>query len=106
MIDRTIHYAGDTLRLAAQYLDADLQPKSLAGVLITAQVQILSETKSCAIQITNLPTSEFDIYAAKGATADWPRGVWSLTVTYEWFTLGEPQQLTEQVALIEVRHRV
>lgn len=106
MIERKILYAGDTLRVSGQYLDASLQPKSLGGVAISAQVQILTETKACAIQITDLILAEFDIYVAASATVDWPRGVWALTVSYEWIVADAAQHLTEQLALIEVRSKV
>lgn len=105
MIDQWPIYAGDSLRLPAQYLDEDGQPKSVTGVLISASVQILTETKACAIQVKDGAAGTYDIYAAASATADWPRGVWPLTVTYEWLLAGEAQKKTEQVGLIAIRSK-
>lgn len=70
MIDRIPLYAGDTLRLPAQRLDVYGVPMSLTGVLISATVQILTEAKPCAIQVSDAALATFDIYVAASATGD------------------------------------
>lgn len=92
-------FRGETFDLEAQYLDAAGQPRSLAGVTVTAWLAGPSGAIPVAIAIGNLVQGLYRFRQERALTALWPAGFWTLYVSYA----DAAETETEAVVTVTVR---